>query len=714
MIKMPAKGLAVLATCCAMFGAAHAADPLPAQTQIVAASTAVPPAAPPTQRTFHISPTTTPPPDLVVTLTDLKIPAELASAGVVVTQAGAIAGSAQLTAPATNASVSLPAASGDFTIAVFGVPVATPGVGTFSVCVAPKSDPSNCIIQTGSQTAAQSPSFTGNITVQSSPTDATISTLSTPLNVTTAGSYTFTFADLQFPVPLNPNTTPTPNPSVALFQGITPIIPPGQTTPGITSGTAITLSPGQYNLLSIAQADPTVKQGLYSITITAPDGVTTLLNTAVPVGLLSAPTRCPNSTAQSVTLTVSDFLFPAPLASASALVTAGATTAADGTYLPGGTYVGRANSGGGAQSLAAPAENLTLWTYGSMGASNAGTFSADVAGTSDLCTAAQGVGPSGTTFAYAFVVPTPLTAGAYQATAADLQFPAQLSGLQFAVAQNGNLKVQPVSASTVSFNAVAGNAVLLVSAQTPASGGTSSNGLFDVNLQSTGASASLVYDKTQIVSSTGGLFSAQTVTVADNASYDANLTDLKFPAAFDSLGLVVSRGSSVVGKIFGGGKPLSFAGSPGTYQLTFVATPSANQKFGLYASSVVYSPPTITLSSNVTSAAVGANIQLTWSATNASTCSASGGNWSGNKATSATTESVLLAATTTYVLNCTGLGGATTQSVTVTATAAPAKSGGGGGALDLGLLALCGGLVTARFREGRAARSSLTRNPERY
>jgi hypothetical protein len=329
-----------------------------------------------------------------------------------------------------------------------------------------------------------------------------------------------------------------------------------------------------------------------------------------------------------------------------------------------------------------------------MGAT-AGTFSADVAaGTTDFCTAAQGVGPSGTTYAYAFVTPTPLAAGAYQATAADLQFPAQLSGLQFAVAQNGALKVQPVGASTASFNAVAGNVVLLVSAQTPASG----NGLFDVNLQSTGASATLVYDKTQIVTSTGGLFNAQTVTVADNASYDASLTDLKFPAAFDSLGLVVSRGSSVVGKIFGGGKPLSFAGSPGTYQLTFVASPSANQQFGLYASSVVYSPPTVTLSSSVTSAAVGTNIQLTWTATNASTCSASGGNWTGNKATSTTTESVLLAATTTYVLNCTGLGGATSQSVAVTATAAPTKSGGGGGALDLSLLALCGGLVTARIR----------------
>jgi hypothetical protein len=316
-----------------------------------------------------------------------------------------------------------------------------------------------------------------------------------------------------------------------------------------------------------------------------------------------------------------------------------------------------------------------------------------VAGTTDLCTAAQGVGPSGSTYTYAFVSPA-LTAGAYQAAAADLQFPSQLTALSFAVAQNGSLNVQPTTSATANFNALAGSVILLVSAQTPASTSTSPNGLFDVNLQSTGGTVYL--DKTQIVTATGGLFNAQTVTVADSASYDVNLTDLKFPAAFNSLGLVVSRGSSVVGKAFGGGK-FSFASSPGTYQLTLVATPSTNQQFGLYGTSVVYSPPTITLSSNVTSAVVGSSVQLTWTASNASSCAASGGNWTGTKATSTTTESVVLAATTTYTLSCTGLGGATTQSVAVTATTAPPKSGGGG-ALNLSLLALCGALVSARLR----------------
>ena len=689
MIQLPAMRRAALALCCAMVGMAHAADPLPAETQLVAASTAA--VTSPTQPvTFTISPAE----DLVVTLTDLKIPAELTSAGVLVTQAGAIVGSGQLTNPATNASVSLPAASGVYTLYVFGAPGASYSVGSYTLCVAPKASPSNCITQSATgaaQDANDSPSFAGLITAQDSAKDPTVSTLSTTLNVTTAGSYTFNFSDLAFPTALNTL------PNLALFQGSQTIIPPGQTTPGITAGTALTLSPGEYTLLSIAQADQTVKQGLYQITIAGPSGTTPLLSTAIPVGLLPAAAAFANPTAQNVTLTVSDYGFPGALASASALLTAG------------GTVVGSANAAGGAQRFAAPAGTLSLWTYGSMG-STAGTFSADVsAGTADLYTTAQGVGPSGTTYTYAYVVPAPtlntttglytqtaLSAGAYTATATDLQFPSLLGGLAFAVAQNGVISQQSTTAATLNFTATAANAVLLVSATAPAST-TSPNGLFDVNIQSTGASASLVFDKTQSVSATPALFNAQTLTIADNASYDVNLTDLKFPVAFDSLALVVSRGSEVLGKVFGAGT-FSFAGTPGTYQLTFVASPSSDQLFGLYADSVVYSPPTVTLTSSVATAVTGSSITLTWSSTNATSCTASGGSFTGSGTSG--TASVTLSATTTYTMTCTGTGGSGTQSVTVTATAAPAKSGGGG-AIDPSWLIVGSGLLIARMRRGR-------------
>jgi hypothetical protein len=656
------------------------------ETQMVGASTA----AAPIQQTFTITTAE----DLVVTLTDLQIPAELVSAGVVVTQAGAIVGggSGQFSAPATNASVSLPAASGVYTLYVFGVPNANYSVGSFSVCVAPKTAPSNCI---------QSASLSGLLTAPDSTKDPTVSTLSSTLSVTTAGSYTFNFSDLSFPVALNAA------PSVALFQGATPIIPPGQTSPGITAGTALTLSPGTYTLLSIAQADQTVKQGLYSIIIAGADGSAPLLSTAVPVGSLAPATSVTNPSAQTLTLTVADYGFPGPLASANAVLTSG------------GTLLGSASAAGGAQTFSAPAGTLSLWTYGSMG-STAGTFSADVSGGStDLGTSAQGVGPAGTTYTYAYVEGV-ATAGAFEATATDLQFPSQLGGLAFAVAQNGLILQQSTTAAALNFNAAVGNVVLLVSAQAPTST-TSPNGLFDVNVQSssgakslictpgaststsantTAPSATALCDQTQSVSSTAALFNVQSLTVADDGSYDVTLTDLKFPTAFDSLALVVSRGSQVLGKVFGAGT-FSFTGTPGTYQLTFVASPSSDQLFGLYGVSVANSPPTVTLTSSAASAVTGSSITLSFSSTNATSCTASGG-WTGSEPTSASTQTEVVSATTTYTLTCTGAGGTATQSVTVTATAAPSSGHGGGGYIDSAVLAGLSLLVMAKARRRRS------------
>jgi hypothetical protein len=647
-----------------LFSVAHADDPLPAETRIVAAAGA----AAPTQLTFTVSPAE----DLVVTLTDLQVPGPLASANIVLTQGGAIAGMAQLAAPATSANFSLPGASGNYTLYVFGVPSANYSVGTFTACVAPQASPANCI---------QSASLSGNITAESTASDPTISTLSANLTVTTAGSYTFNFADLIFPVALNVQ------PNIALFQGSNPI------QLGITSGTALNLSPGAYTLLGIAKADQTVKAGLYGITISGPAGTAALLDQAVPVGLTNAAAPFNNPAAQSVTLSVSDYGFPAPLASASALLTAG------------GSVVGTASAAGGAMNFMAPAGGLELWTYGNAGGGT-GTFSADVSGGgADLYTTAQGVGPSGSSYAFAFVSP-PLAAGSYQATAADLQFPSQLAGLSFAVAQNGLILQQSATAATLNFNAAAGNVILLVSAQTPSSGSVSGNGLFDVNVQSTGASAQLLFDKTQGVSSTAALFDSQTVNLGVNASFDVNLADLAFPAAFQNLSLVVSRGSQVLGKIYGGGM-FSFGGTPGSYQLTFIATPAAQQQFGMYGVSVVFSPPVVTLTSSVSSAAANSLVTLNWTASNASSCTASGGNWSGSKAASSGSEGVVLAATTKYTLTCTGAGGTTAQSVTVTATT-PAASGSHGGGIDLELLAMLGALLLAQgLHRGKARATAL-------
>ena len=619
MISTPAKVFTALSLCCALLGVASAASltaPL-TETQIVAASGA----AAPTQQAFTIATSE----DLVVTLTDLQIPAELASAGVVVTQNGAVVASTQLTAPATVATANMTAASGDYTIYVFGVPGANFSVGSFTACVAPKSATSNCIT---------SASFSGLISAQSSTSSTTVSTLSTTLTVSTGGQYTFKFGDLTFPVALQME------PTLALFQGSVPIIPPGQTTPGISSGAVLPLSPGTYTLLSIAQADATAEAGLYSISIADLSGDTLLDTARAGRGSAESGLDFHEPKRPGIDSHVADYAFPTALANASALLTSGSS------------MVGTASSVGGAQTVQAPA---ATWLCGPMAApaGGAGTYSVDVAaGSADLDTVAFPVVPSGsTTYAYAFVTSIE-TAGSYQATAADLQFPSALSALSFEVVQGGTVIGSSTTAATVNITAAAGNAVCVVSAGAPAST-TTPNGPF------------------RREHSVGGFLGdfglrqdpeceqfTRAIQLADRdgrrrRGLSGHADRFEIPDGLRQSCVGVSRGSEVLGKAFGGGT-FTFTGSPGDYQLTFVASPSADQLFGLYSASMTYAPPSVTLSASASSVASGSNVTLTWTAANATSCSASGGNWSGSVAATGGSASVLVDATATYTLTCTG------------------------------------------------------------
>lgn len=79
--------------------------------------------------------------------------------------------------------------------------------------------------------------------------------------------------------------------------------------------------------------------------------------------------------------------------------------------------------------------------------------------------------------------------------------------------------------------------------------------------------------------------------------------------------------------------------------------------------------PTVTLAANPPSIAAGSDSTLSWSSTNATSCTASGG-WTGSRALSGT-RSVKPAATTTYTLTCTGSGGTATTSAVVTVSTVP-------------------------------------------
>ena len=88
------------------------------------------------------------------------------------------------------------------------------------------------------------------------------------------------------------------------------------------------------------------------------------------------------------------------------------------------------------------------------------------------------------------------------------------------------------------------------------------------------------------------------------------------------------------------------------------------------AAKTVTPAPTVTFSAAPVSITTGQSSILTWSSTNSSSCTASGG-WSGTKAISGT-QSVTPTANTTYLLTCTGAGGTSSaQSVTVSVSSIP-------------------------------------------
>ncbi len=90
--------------------------------------------------------------------------------------------------------------------------------------------------------------------------------------------------------------------------------------------------------------------------------------------------------------------------------------------------------------------------------------------------------------------------------------------------------------------------------------------------------------------------------------------------------------------------------------------------------------PIISLSASPNPVAAGGNVELSWTALNASSCSASGG-WAGARAVSGTATAGPVNTAVTFTLNCSGEGGVTQAAVQVTLAAA---GGGGNNGSDTG------------------------------
>lgn len=110
--------------------------------------------------------------------------------------------------------------------------------------------------------------------------------------------------------------------------------------------------------------------------------------------------------------------------------------------------------------------------------------------------------------------------------------------------------------------------------------------------------------------------------------------------------------------------------------------------------------PTTTLSVAPTTVTSGGSATLTWSSTDADTCTA-GNAWAGTKTAAGNQTTGALTVTSMFTLVCSGPGGdSTIRSVTVTVTAAPpppSSGGGGGGVLDILSMLLLAGLLAWRI-----------------
>jgi hypothetical protein len=145
-----------------------------------------------------------------------------------------------------------------------------------------------------------------------------------------------------------------------------------------------------------------------------------------------------------------------------------------------------------------------------------------------------------------------------------------------------------------------------------------------------------------------------------------------------------------------------------TYTLTCTGAGGSAHASAVVTVNAAAAAPTVTISAAPVTITVGQSTMLTWDATNAASCTASGA-WSGAQATSGTlTETPAQSGASTYTLTCTGAGGTVhaTSVVNVAASAEVAtvtilsgKAGGGG--MDLWSLLSLGLLAAYRMRRLR-------------
>ena len=514
------------------------------------------------------------------------------------------------------------------------------------------------------------------------PPTASPATFEHDIAIGAAGTYTLAVTDVALPA--------------ALADLETTVIPTGGTPVNLTGGGELVLNaagPTVFQVFIYAELVTTATQGLFGVNLRDAGGAD-VFPAAGQTGLhelgdwrykdpfdVAAPA--------TLTLTLGDLGFPAPLASVGAtLVQSNGRAAAPTLGAPGVTTTAVPVTG----SLLAYASAKPATS-----APSAGSFGLTVAdGTgARLVDRLQSVSP-----------PAPVTdvgaidkgfdvttAGNYTLALTDFGasgFFDAFTSIDLALSRDGAIVQTLSAAGNFVFAATPGHYSLAILAD-PA--GANGQGLLGVSV--VGPTGTTIYEDTAAV---GTGFVSATFTVSAAGSVDVTLTDLAFPADFDALKVAVTRGSTRAGEIVGAGK-FSFAATPGQYFVNLLATPDATTGYSTLGVGVGSTPPLpgVVLGASAASVQAGGKVTLTWSSANATSCTASGA-WSGSRATSGTESVGPLLANSTFGLSCAGAGGSDDASVSVTIT--PEQRSGGGGAIDwLTLGAL--GLLAAAARAAR-------------
>jgi len=235
-------------------------------------------------------------------LTDLKYPAALSQLGAVLTLDGQV----EARIPAAPGSQPFVATAGTYAAFAVATAPSSPGAGTYSVQVLPASGP---------------PLFSAARAVTA--TGSALSAYSFDTSLPSAGTYTVSLTDFQFPAALNSLSLATVQDGTLLG---TPLSSAGNLN--------INGASGALSLILFAQA-AAATSGLFGITVTS-GGPNSVFDVTQAVGALFTAEQFSIVTAGRFSVTATDLGFPANFANYDTIVTQGAKQV--GSIFGGGTF----------------------------------------------------------------------------------------------------------------------------------------------------------------------------------------------------------------------------------------------------------------------------------------------------------------------------------------------------------------------------------------